>query len=182
MLRTSVVLDRTADKDLAKLSSINLTIYNPIIVMVKVSILLQYITIFVVHRGTFFHYIVQILIWTNVLYYTLTTLMFIFEVSNRFLLPLVVKFEEMKKCLREKVYPPTKILGTDHLWALLQSESDGSCIWRHQCCLGLVDIDLTAPIDLATSDVPGQEGSCYRDLRFRTVRLYRKRLAPPIQF
>ena len=102
MLRTSLVLVGTTDSNLAKLSSIELTIYNPIIVLVKVSILLQYITLFVVHRGTFFHYFVHVLIWTNIFYYTLTTLLFIFEVSFSFLLPLVVRFDEMKTCLREK--------------------------------------------------------------------------------
>lgn len=59
-------------------------------VSVKVSILLQYVTVFVAHRGTAFHYTVYVLIWTNVLYYTITTLLFIFEVSQSLLAPLAV--------------------------------------------------------------------------------------------
>ncbi|KAM0802187.1 hypothetical protein BDR22DRAFT_971639 [Usnea florida] len=72
-----------SSEHIAYLSSVELTIYNPIIVLVKVSILLQYITLFVVHRGTFFHYFVHVLIWTNIFYYTLTTLLFIFECTPR---------------------------------------------------------------------------------------------------
>lgn len=68
--------------DIAQLSSIESTIYCPIMVTVKISILLQYITVFVAHRGTIFHYSVHGLIWSNVLYYTITTLLFVFEVSN----------------------------------------------------------------------------------------------------
>ena len=65
---------------------------------VKVSILLQYITVFVTHRGTPFHYIVQGLIWTNVLYYTIATVVFVTEVSNGILPPLMVSHESAKLC------------------------------------------------------------------------------------
>lgn len=56
-------------------------IYNPVIVLVKVSILLQYITVFVAHRGNLLHYGCHILIWINVLFYTALTLVYIFQVS-----------------------------------------------------------------------------------------------------
>lgn len=82
--------------DLAQLSSIRSTIYCPIMVTVKLSILFQYITVFVAHRGTLFHYIVHGLIWTNVLYYTIIVLLFVFEVSHSILVPLVVSLERRR--------------------------------------------------------------------------------------
>ncbi|KAI4202643.1 MAG: hypothetical protein LQ350_002436 [Teloschistes chrysophthalmus] len=54
-------------------------IYNPVIVLVKVSILLQYITVFVAHRGNLLHYGCHILIWLNVIFYTVLTLVYIFQ-------------------------------------------------------------------------------------------------------
>ena len=48
-------------------------------VTVKLSILLQYITIFVTHRGTAFHYAVHCLMWTNIIYYTILLLLHIIE-------------------------------------------------------------------------------------------------------
>ncbi|KAF6241446.1 hypothetical protein HO173_000156 [Letharia columbiana] len=68
---------------IAYLSSIESAIYCPIMVAVKISILLQYITLFVAHRGTNFHYFVQGLIWTNILYYTIITLLYLFECTPR---------------------------------------------------------------------------------------------------
>lgn len=56
-------------------------IYNPVIVLVKISILLQYITVFVAHRGNLFHYGCHILIWVNVVFYSVMTLVYIFQVS-----------------------------------------------------------------------------------------------------
>lgn len=67
-------------------------------VAVKISILLQYITLFVAHRGTNFHYFVQGLIWTNIFYYTIITLLYLFEVSKTIFHPLVVKSEKTKGC------------------------------------------------------------------------------------
>ena len=52
-------------------------IYNPTIVLVKVSILLQYVTLFVVHRRNFFHYAVHF----NVIFYIAVTFQLIFQVS-----------------------------------------------------------------------------------------------------
>ena len=66
-----------------QLSSVESTIYCPIITLVKVSILLQYITIFVVHRGGLFHMMVHILLWTNVVFYLVLTLLVIFECNPR---------------------------------------------------------------------------------------------------
>ena len=82
--------------DFAQLSSIEEAIYLPIMMTVKVSILLQYITIFVIHRATVFHYTVQALIWTNVLYYTIATVIFVTEVSNS-ILPLAMTSVERTK-------------------------------------------------------------------------------------
>lgn len=59
------------------------TIYCPIIVLVKVSILLQYITVFVVHRGNAFHIMVHVLLWTNVVFYTIDVLLVTFECKPR---------------------------------------------------------------------------------------------------
>ncbi|KAM0806447.1 hypothetical protein BDR22DRAFT_968475 [Usnea florida] len=66
---------------IAHLSSIESAIYSPIIIAVKVSILLQYITLFVVNRGNTFHRAVQTLIVVNVLYYTINVILFVTECS-----------------------------------------------------------------------------------------------------
>ncbi|KAL8734451.1 MAG: hypothetical protein Q9181_003189 [Wetmoreana brouardii] len=58
-------------------------IYNPTIIFVKTSILLQYITVFVAHRRNFFHYACHILIWVNVLFYTIMTFSYMFECKPR---------------------------------------------------------------------------------------------------
>ena len=85
----SLILAGTADKDLSQLSYIEFIIYGPIIVIVKTSILLQYITLFVTHRGSAFHYTVHCVIWINVVFYTIISLLDIFGVSNNILLPLL---------------------------------------------------------------------------------------------
>lgn len=51
--------------------------------IVKVSILLQYITLFVIHRRTAFHYAVLGLIWANILYYMIAIVVFLTQVSNQ---------------------------------------------------------------------------------------------------
>ena len=51
-------------------------------VFVKVSILLQYITLFVAHRGTVFHYTVHVVMWLNVIYYFINAFLNIFLVRN----------------------------------------------------------------------------------------------------
>ena len=56
--------------------------YCPIVILVKVSILLQYITIFVVNRGNAFHYIIRIILWTNVVFYTIVFFLVVFQVSS----------------------------------------------------------------------------------------------------
>lgn len=82
----------------AQLSSIESAIYCPIMMTVKVSILLQYISLFVAHRGTAFHYTVQCLIWINILYYTIATVVFVTEVSNCIFPPLLMYLEKTKRC------------------------------------------------------------------------------------
>ena len=81
-----------------QLSSIESAIYSPIIIAVKVSILLQYITIFVAHRGTPFHRAVQGLIVANVLYYTINTILFVTEVSNPIILHPRYKPRQGERC------------------------------------------------------------------------------------
>ena len=56
-------------------------VYMPIIVFVKTSILLQYVTIFVVHRRSLFHFSIHILIWTNAIFYIIMAFLYLFEVS-----------------------------------------------------------------------------------------------------
>lgn len=84
--------------DFAQLSSIESAIYCPIMMIVKVSILLQYISLFVAHRGTAFHYTVQGLIWVNILYYTIATVVFVTEVSSCNLSPQMMHLEMTKSC------------------------------------------------------------------------------------
>lgn len=58
-------------------------IYGPIIVFVKISILLQYVTLFVARRRNAFHYTVHILVWIFVIFYTVITFTFIFQCTPR---------------------------------------------------------------------------------------------------
>ena len=60
-------------------------LYEPAIVLVKTSILLQYVTVFVVHRKTFFHIFIHIIIWSNATFYIVITFLFIFRVSQAIL-------------------------------------------------------------------------------------------------
>ena len=57
-------------------------VYDPTIVLVKTSILLQYVTVFVAHRRNLFHYLIHVLIWTNVVFYIAITFSYIFQVSR----------------------------------------------------------------------------------------------------
>ena len=52
-------------------------------VLVKASILLQYITVFVVHRGSPFHILVHVVLWANVVFYLIDTFLVIFECNPR---------------------------------------------------------------------------------------------------
>ena len=57
-------------------------LYEPVIVLVKTSILLQYVTVFVVHRKNLFHYLVHVVIWGNAIFYVIITFLYIFRVST----------------------------------------------------------------------------------------------------
>ncbi|KAL8999893.1 MAG: hypothetical protein Q9169_001298 [Polycauliona sp. 2 TL-2023] len=61
------------------LSTVETIIYDPIIVMVKISILLQYVTLFVVHRRSVFHYTIHVTIWIIVLFYIAATFVYAFN-------------------------------------------------------------------------------------------------------
>ena len=56
-------------------------LYQPVIVLVKTSILLQYVTVFVVHRKNLFHCLVHVIIWGNAIFAIIITFLFIFRVS-----------------------------------------------------------------------------------------------------
>lgn len=89
--------DPGIDNTFIQLSFIESTIYCPIIVLVKISILLQYNTVFVTHQKTAFHHSVHVLIWTNIAYYTISTLLCIFEVSYYTSRSLDVTYESPEK-------------------------------------------------------------------------------------
>lgn len=57
-------------------------IYDITIVLAKTSILLQYITIFVVHGQNLFHYTCQAFIGANVIIYVIIIFLYIFEVIS----------------------------------------------------------------------------------------------------
>lgn len=59
-------------------------IYDITIVLAKTSILLQYITIFVVHRKNLFHYTCQAFIGANIIIYIIIIFLYIFEVIPSF--------------------------------------------------------------------------------------------------
>ena len=63
-----------------QLSEIESVMYCPIVILVKVSILLQYISIFVVNRGNTFHYVVHLVLWSNVGFYTIVFFLVMFQV------------------------------------------------------------------------------------------------------
>lgn len=56
--------------------------YDPTIVFIKTSILLQYVSIFVAHRRNLFHYGCHVLIWVIVMFYVIITFLYIFQVNN----------------------------------------------------------------------------------------------------
>ncbi|KAL8648073.1 MAG: hypothetical protein Q9226_006152 [Calogaya cf. arnoldii] len=67
----------------AYLSTVETIIYDPIIVLVKISILLQYVTLFVAHRRSVFHYTIHATIWIIVLFYIAVTFVYIFSCNPR---------------------------------------------------------------------------------------------------
>ena len=66
----------------AYLSTVETILYDPTIVLVKASILLQYVTVFVAHRRNFFHYAIHFLIWANIIFYIIITFWYIFQVGT----------------------------------------------------------------------------------------------------
>ena len=56
--------------------------YTIIIAIVKVSILYLYMTIFVPHKRGSFYYVIHLLIWSNVIYYFITTVFYMNEVRQ----------------------------------------------------------------------------------------------------
>ena len=56
-------------------------LYEPVAILVKVSILLQYVTVFVVHRKGVFHCLVHIIIWANVVFHVILLFLYLFRVS-----------------------------------------------------------------------------------------------------
>ena len=111
------------DRDTFQLSSIESAIYCPIIMIVKVSILLQYITLFVIHRRTAFHYAVLGLIWANILYYIIATVVFLTEVSNHLSTSLVTFVKRQNDADDRKCTPIQK------LW---KPDMQGHCSSRHK--------------------------------------------------
>ena len=71
-----------ADRVSDQLSVVEKLVYMPIIVFVKTSILLQYVTVFVVHRRSLFHFGIHILIWANTIFYVLMAFLYLLEVST----------------------------------------------------------------------------------------------------
>ncbi|KAL8669878.1 MAG: hypothetical protein Q9168_005551 [Polycauliona sp. 1 TL-2023] len=71
------------------LSTVETIIYDPIIVLVKISILLQYVTLFVAHRRNLFHYAIHITIWIIVLFYTAVTFVYTFSVRQIWLVTIL---------------------------------------------------------------------------------------------
>ncbi|MCJ1315362.1 hypothetical protein MMC15_000679 [Xylographa vitiligo] len=68
---------------LSQLSTVESLLYCPIILIVKLSILLQYLTIFVPHGRNRFFWITQFLIWSNAIYYFIAMFLSIFECTPR---------------------------------------------------------------------------------------------------
>ena len=64
-----------------QLTYVESELYGPVIVLIKTSILLQCITIFVVHRRGTFYWTVHVLIWTNIVYYIVCGIVSIFQVG-----------------------------------------------------------------------------------------------------
>lgn len=60
---------------------IEVVVYEVVIVLTKTSILLQYVTVFVVHRKRFFHIFIHIIIWGNAIFALIVTFLFIYRVS-----------------------------------------------------------------------------------------------------
>lgn len=56
-------------------------LYELVAVLVKVSILLQYVTVFVVHRKGVFHCLIHIIIWVNVVFLVIVLFRYLFRVS-----------------------------------------------------------------------------------------------------
>lgn len=75
------VVERFAD--VRQLSQVESVMYCPIVILVKVSILLQYVSIFVVNRGNTFHYIVHLILWLNVIFYTIVFFLVTFQVHQQ---------------------------------------------------------------------------------------------------
>lgn len=61
---------------------VEFVIYEPTIVLVKTSILLQYVTVFVVHRRSLFHYAVHFVILVNATFYVIIMFLYIFRVRR----------------------------------------------------------------------------------------------------
>ena len=55
--------------------------YCSVIVIIKLSILLQYISIFMPHRQGLAYIVTHVLIWINVIYFTIHAFTYIFGVS-----------------------------------------------------------------------------------------------------
>lgn len=66
-----------------QLANVNEIIYGPIIFAAKVSILLQFLRIFVPTRKDATYWAIHFLIWTNLFFYTIVTFVFIFQCSPR---------------------------------------------------------------------------------------------------
>ncbi|MCJ1303445.1 hypothetical protein MMC08_006255 [Hypocenomyce scalaris] len=67
----------------AQLANAQEIMYGPLIFVTKLSILLQYLRIFVPNNTGFIYYTVQFIIWFNLLFYTADTLVEIFECTPR---------------------------------------------------------------------------------------------------
>ena len=152
-------------------------VYDPTIVLVKTSILLQYVTVFVAHRRNSFHYLIHILIWVNVIFYICITFTYIFQVS-RWKGDLI---QHQQAADRGTVYAAPKAVDTRYPWTLQRQTRSRRLLRIHQRRVRHPDLHTTAPNTLATTDASPKEAKARLRVRVWTIRVRGKRGAAQLQ-
>lgn len=148
-------------------------LYDIPIVLVKVSILLQYVTVFVVHRKRFFHLLIHVIIWGNVILYAAITLAFVFRVS----LAISTKQHQIFKSIDIRtVRTSTKVVASQDSRSLSWKRS-GDHVRSYQRCDGFFDSDLTVAGTPSAAYAYQKKTSTSFCVRCRALRVYCKRCA-----
>lgn len=149
-------------------------LYQPVIFLIKISILLQFVTVFVANRGSFFHYLIHVIIWCNAVFYIIVTFLFIYRVSPTTLLTKNLLYI-LNQLIPRKVRASTKVMASPNTRCVPRQLWSRDHVRGWQRGDGFHHPDTAATCSLTAADAAEEEDSIWIGFRDWPFRVYRQR-------